>query len=595
MTLLKHTTWLGLALGSLFFSALAHPASETRAYTVSFKSSDKSTLNTFLGDIKKLSICVQKQDAPPKSRLLLKKRAKRDQAEITQFLRAQGYYATDIQFNIGTQNKLRFTLDFGPQYVFDEIHVVMQPSNTPLSLRGFAYGNLSKGNKALAATVVKTESALLAFARNHHYALAKLLPRKIWVKHQSHTMAVEFNLNTGPLVKLGPTTLKGYREVDEDFIRKHIAWRPGDPYDSALLKQTNQALLATGLFTSVQLKPAKTLNANGELPIVLEFKERKFRTIGAGVELNTSSGLTLNSNWAHRNYFGAGEKLTVEAQLSTQTSFLSNTFRKPDLWHRNETLILNLTFITEDTEAFEHDAVEFSAALERKFNQHISASLGLEYSLSQVTDESTQEAENFGLISLPATLDWDYSNSLLNPTEGGRLALRGAPTVDTLNTDIAYLKGQLTMTHYWPILATQRLILANRLSLGFLTGVERDDLPADERFYAGGGGSIRGYGFQLAGPLDAAENPLGGKSLFELSVEIRYNVWQEIGVVAFIDTGSVYEKSIPELNDLFTGIGVGLRYSTIIGPLRFDLAFPTRKREGIDDDFQIYISIGQAY
>jgi len=564
-------------------------------YTVLFSSEDSGALKRVQSDLEALSISVQKIKIPPKSMLLLKKRAQRDQAEMRDFLNSQGYYDNDIAFAIDAEHVLRFQVDFGPQYVFDQVSVVLLPSDSQLSLQGFDYGGLRSGKKALASTVFETESALLAFVRGQRYALAKLLPHKVWIAPESHTMSVEYHVNTGPVVRLGAATLSGEVEVDAEFIQQHITWQENDFYTQTALNKTNQALLATGLFSSVQLIPAKALNAEGQLPVQLTVKERPFRSIGAGIALNTDSGITLNSHWEHRNYFGAGEKLSVEGQLSTQTSLLEGTFRKPNWWRRDQTLVLGAGLVVDNTEAFERTAVSLSSAVERMITPDITASIGVDYTLSTVIEESTEIEENFGLLSVPVRFAWQYTDNSLNPTQGGKFLFTGKPTVDTLNTSLRYVKGQVTLSHYWPLQPNKRLVFASRVSLGLLTGIERDAVPADERFYAGGGGSIRGYGFQLAGPLGDDENPLGGNSLFELSVELRYTVWKEVGVVAFVDTGSVYEADIPELNGLFTGVGVGLRYQTKIGPLRFDLAFPTNKREGIDDDFQIYISIGQAY
>ena len=144
-----------------------------------------------------------------------------------------------------------------------------------------------------------------------------------------------------------------------------------------------------------------------------------------------------------------------------------------------------------------------------------------------------------------------------------------------------------------------KYVLALRGNLGSIAGTSRDDIPADERFYAGGGGSIRGYGYQLAGPLDDDEDdpdPIGGRSLIELNGELRYRMTDTIGLVYFIDGGTVADSALPSLEeDLFIGTGVGLRYSTPIGPLRADIGVPLDRRSDVDDIVQIYVSIGQAF
>ena len=199
------------------------------------------------------------------------------------------------------------------------------------------------------------------------------------------------------------------------------------------------------------------------------------------------------------------------------------------------------------------------------------------------------------LISLPATFNWDRSNDRLDPTAGGRLTLTNEPFVDVFGNDLAFNRSRLDYSHYLQVLAAPRVVLAGRTAIGTLFGASRADVPADLRFYAGGGGSVRGFAFQKAGELDDRNDPLGGRSLFEASGEIRVRVTESIGVVAFVDAGAAFTSSYPDFDDeLRIGAGPGLRYFSPIGPLRLDVGFPVNPRDS-DDAFQLYISIGQAF
>jgi translocation and assembly module TamA len=195
---------------------------------------------------------------------------------------------------------------------------------------------------------------------------------------------------------------------------------------------------------------------------------------------------------------------------------------------------------------------------------------------------------------VPGKLDWDFSDDLLNPTRGGRLSLLAAPYVDTLGPDRRFAKARLTHTRYLGL--HDDVILALRGSVGGIGGADLDDIPADERFYAGGGGSVRGIPYQLAGPLDEDDDPTGGRSLLEVGAELRYRATESIGLVLFLDGGTVADSAVPDFSEeLRWGAGPGLRYFTPIGPLRVDVGFPLNARQGVDDLFQLYLSIGQAF
>jgi translocation and assembly module TamA len=203
--------------------------------------------------------------------------------------------------------------------------------------------------------------------------------------------------------------------------------------------------------------------------------------------------------------------------------------------------------------------------------------------------------ENYRQIFLPLYFKWDTGDDLLDPTRGGRLFLQVMPFFDVTGSDSDFIKGYARYRHYIPVLKKPLLTLAGKVSIGVIEGSGLVSIPADERFYAGGGGSIRGYAYQSVGPLVAGD-PIGGQSLIELSAEVRVKLTDHLGLVGFLDGGSAFADTIPDSSqDLRWGSGAGLRYFTPIGPLRFDVAVPLNRRPEIDDSFQIYISLGQAF
>jgi translocation and assembly module TamA len=209
--------------------------------------------------------------------------------------------------------------------------------------------------------------------------------------------------------------------------------------------------------------------------------------------------------------------------------------------------------------------------------------------------EQVDATENYALLLSPWTLDFNFSDDLLNPSQGGRAILELAPYTDIRSSHLTFTR---TFGEYRHFLSSPRLpgvVLAGRLALGVLSGASRSDIPADEHFYAGGGGSIRGYEYQTVGDIVDGQ-PIGGNSLIETSLELRTRFAERWGLVAFLDGGMAFESSTPTQDlTMQWGAGLGVRMFTGMGPIRVDLAVPVNPRENLDENYQFYVSLGQAF
>jgi translocation and assembly module TamA len=313
------------------------------------------------------------------------------------------------------------------------------------------------------------------------------------------------------------------------------------------------------------------------------------------VRYRTDEGPGGNLAWEHRNLLGRGERLKVELDGSFIGGFLAANLRKPDVWIRDLALVGETRLAYEDTKAFTSRLASAQAGLERTFVPGMTLTGGLAFRAERVEDTNSGDEDSFGLVSVPARFVWDRSDDRLNPTAGGRLTIDNEPFVDVFGNDLAFNKSRLEYAQYLKVLETPRVVLAGRSAIGTLVGASRADVPANLRFYAGGGGSVRGFAFQKAGELNEDNDPIGGRSLFEASAEVRVRLTETIGAVAFVDAGSSFTSTVPDFQDeLRIGAGPGLRYFSPIGPLRLDVGFPVNPRDS-DDAFQLYISVGQAF
>jgi translocation and assembly module TamA len=556
---------------------------------------------------------------PPASELIIRRRALDDLPVLTQAMRSLGYYDGRIDFEIrrirpqpppadaagelaqkvkdlteGAPTRLVFLVTPGPLYHLAKATIRVEGAPEGYAPPAPADIGLVKGDPAAAERVLGAEQKLLAHARDDGRPLAGLGKREAVVDHPTRTMEVTLAIDPGPRADFGPVTFKGDDGIRETFLRRRLPFKPGERYDAAQLDKARLDLIQTSLFASVIVRTPDHLDAAGQLPVTFDLTQRAQRSIGAGVGYQSDEGLGGNVFWEHRNFFHGGEKLRAEIAASQVKQSARLTLAKPDFLIPRLSLLNEAEASHEDTDAYESTSLSVGTGVQYAFTPKLLGSIGVNYRYADIDDQGDEQT--YGLLSFPTQADWDFSDNLLDPTTGGRLVASAAPFFDTLGTGTRFYRGQITATRYIPILADHKLILALRGSLGALTGADRAEIPADERFYSGGGGSVRGIGYQLAGPVDDKNKPIGGRSLAEFSTEFRTRITESIGAVAFLDGGTVYDSEVPDFSDeLHLGTGVGLRYITAIGPIRFDVGVPINRRSDVDDAYQLYISIGQAF
>jgi translocation and assembly module TamA len=254
--------------------------------------------------------------------------------------------------------------------------------------------------------------------------------------------------------------------------------------------------------------------------------------------------------------------------------------------------MLDLAYLNQDLPAYRLQSARAAAGIERPVWDDWIGGIGL--SLEKAITE--QRDRNFDqlLLGVPLSLKHDTSDDPLDPKHGMRLTVNVTPYA-SLGDGPSFLDLRARETIYQSLSEDGHWIAAGWVGLGSIVGAQRDQLPRSRHLFAGGGGSVRGYAYQFAGPLDRHDDPIGGMSLIELGGELRIKVTDTIGIVPFVEAASVGKTSAPTLSDLFVGAGVGLRYYSSIGPIRFDVGTPISPRRSADAPVQIYVSIGPAF
>ncbi len=531
----------------------------------------------------------------PASIAHLERRMERDIGRFRDVLHGKGYYAATVRGHIDEATApvtLRYQIEPGPPYVLEAVHI--EPETTPpqLSMPTAADLGLTTGKTAEAKPIRDAQHRLTRLCKEQGFPFAKVADRRVVVDHAEKNVRVTFKLEPGPSADFGPTNFDGLRQVSSAFVRSKLPWIEGDPYNAALLDKLQSALTRTGLFSMVRVTPGDALE-QGRIPVHVTVTECKHRTVSAGIGYKTDEGPGAQASWEHRNLLHHGETLRLAATMSEIEKSFETTFRKPAFRRDDQSLLLNLRAGYDNPDAFESRSVAAEFTLERAMNEKLT--LGRSILLRNARIDQFDKVRHFSLLAFRGRLDLDRSNNRYDPHRGYRISAQGAPYLDLGEADFAFFKTTLAYTHYVPLVPEGKLVLAARSRIGAMLGAGKLNTPADERYYAGGGDSIRGYPYQSIGPLRYGD-PLGGRSLAELSAELRYRINQRFGVVTFVDGGTAFDSELPDLGDTMRwGAGVGARVYTPVGPFRFDIAVPVNPPRHVDDSFQFYLSLGHAF
>ncbi|HYC05296.1 MAG TPA: autotransporter assembly complex family protein [Azospirillaceae bacterium] len=579
-------------------------------YDVEIQGVEENWLRELLGGISSL---MNLRDEPPPSPIGLRSRARADEERLMAALRSEGFYDSSLEVEVTLEPepaKAVIQVRPGERYRLREVLALTPQGKTlpsgPVDPKEI---ELEPGEPARGPDIVSAQDALTSVLAKKGYAYARVEDRRLVVDHATRTMDVTFVVDPGPEVRLGTVQFVGLEKLKEKAAQRRIPWKPGAEYRPELLNEGRDELSDLQVFDAVRLRipdkaPADTGEGPVTVPVTAEVTERERHFIGFGAEYSTADGFGANAYWGHRNLLGGAERFRVGAELSGigRTAFgdpgsfdyrLTTEYLEPDFLARNQQLKLSALLVSESPEAFSREAAILTALVEREFFKGFTGTAGITFEQSKVT-ENLQTTKNT-LIGFPVGVTWDNSDDLLNPTRGFRVSGVVTPYAALLGDSSSFVIARTVGSLYIPFDEEGRTVAAGRLALGTAMGGKVLNVPADKRFYAGGGGSVRGYGYQRVGPRDPENDPLGGRSLFEVGAEVRFRVTESIGLVPFIDGGNVYTTEYPDLTEnLRWGAGLGVRYYSPLGPVRLDVGVPINKQRG-DASWQLYISIGQAF
>ena len=554
--------------------------------------------NRILQTLKQVSDTKKLESRFPMTMPQLHRRARADIQEFNDALRSFGFYAAVVDYSINDEASpvlVEFKIDPGPPYLIAEVQIIsICPEMTVLKdLPGLEQLELEKGSRIGSSRVLDARHAIAEYIRNSGYPFPIVELSEVVIDHRDQSAKIFYTYDPGPEAVFGQAELTGLSRVKEDYVLQRLPWQEGDPFKASLQDRLRRDLTASGLFTVVEVQHAQELEDDSYLPMTISLTERKPRTVRAGLSYQTDTGPEIRLGWVNRNFKGMGEVLEGTLILSDENKSLKGSYTIPAWIRKDQNLIFRGGITDEKPEAYEARSIYAESLLERLFTEQFSARAGLGYRVTRV--EQFGDSNELGLFYVPTDLTWDTRDDILDPGTGMRLNLKLIPFMDTLDPKNKFVKIYASMNAYLEIISDKRLVLANRMAVGAINAESKSKVPPDERFYAGGGGSVRGYAYQTAGEL-VGKSPAGGMSLAEINSEVRLKLTRRSGLVAFYDGGRAFDTSYPNFDDrLYWGWGFGYRYYTDFGPIRADVAFPINRRKGVDDRFQIYISLGQAF
>ncbi|CAN5367861.1 autotransporter assembly complex family protein [soil metagenome] len=534
-------------------------------------------------------------------------RAHEDEELAGRVMRAMGYYDGAAVAKIETipndPGRVRAILSATPgkQYHLGSVKVVADPT-VPPDLIGNALA-LKPGDPIEAGRVQGAEANIAIVLPQNGYPFSKVGQRDIMLDEVASTGDYTLPIETGPRASFGGYTTTGKLAFDAHHVGVLARFKPGETYDSRKVDDLRQALIATGLFSTASVEPVKTgkpgPDGTEQVDLLVRQVAGPKRSLSVSGGYSTGEGFKLEGSFTNRNLFPPEGALILNLTGGSQEQGAGATFKRSNAGKRDRTFSFGVAADHANYDAY--NAFTGTVFARMSYDSTPIWQKKVTWALCVELTGTNESVYDFGkpgnvrrtyfIAALPGQAQWDTSDSLLNPTRGYRVKLSLSPEASVQGKASPYIRAQTEVTGYYPI--SDSIVLAGRVRAASITGIARDDIAPSRRLYGGGGGSVCGYGYQRLGPFDPDGNPVGGRSLNEFSLEARYR-FGNFGIVPFFDGGNSYESSLPKGGDMRYGAGIGGRFYTNFGPLRFDVATPLNKRKG-DGLIALYISIGQAF
>jgi len=555
------------------------------------------------------SLSVLKEGEGDRANLAqIRRRGQSDTDLLTELMRGRGFYDARARFTLrplsdGGDPRIDAVLGAypGSRYMLGSVNVFGLEGTNPLGLDLPGLFPVKAGDPADTDAILAATGKLRLDLGENGYPFADVSEPVLTVDHQQREAILNLNVTTGGFRRFGEIMVNDRAPFSAAHVGVIARFRPGEPYNQSDITDLNRALIATGLVSQVTITPQEGRDAE-TVDLAISIAPAPPRTIAGEIGYGTGEGARIQTSWQHRNFFPPEGAVTFRGVLGTQEQSLGAVLRRNNFGKRDRVLNAEIVAANIDQPAYRALTAGIAASIERQtnliFQKTWTWSLGTELRISDERDFFDElqitRRRTYVIAALPSSITYDGSDDLLDPRRGFRLGARVSPELSLQNGAFGYVRAQFDGSAYLPM--SDRVTLAGRVRLGTIMGASADRIAPTRRYYAGGGASVRGYGYQAIGPRDFNNDPVGGRSLGEVSVEARFRFGSlnQFGIVPFVDAGTISSHIFPTIEQMRVGAGLGFRYYTNFGPIRVDVGTPINPQPG-DPRIGVYVSLGQAF
>lgn len=502
---------------------------------------------------------------------------RRAEGDIRNALEAYGYYGPTVRGRLaGAKRSWEAVYDIEPGEPTRLGDVVVEVTGEgrefPAIAQTLADHTLRSGARLQHAAYEGVKAALARAAYDNGFLDARFTTHRLRVDPEQHRADIELRLETGPRYFFGPLTIE-QEGLDPEFVRRYVPIREGEVFEPAKLLAAQFALSDLGYFGAVEIQPHREREVDRRVPITIVTTPRAPRRYDISAGYGTDTGARLGLGAEFRRLTQRGHRVRTDLRVSEIKNSISADYRIPLGTQAGENAGIASGYTDEKVGDGFSRAYDLAVTLSRvpgDWQRQLYLKHRYEQSLTADTGLTSTRLLMPGMTLIRGELD-----DAIHARLGWSLFTDVHACQEGYICDVTFVQGRVLVRGVLPLGARARLLLRTEQGATFVD--QFSELPASQRFFAGGDQSVRGYSYQSLGPTGAAGDVIGGRYLSTYSIEAEVRVVGNWGAAVFADAGGVGDDPSPPLS---TGIGVGVRYRAPVGTLQFDLAHPLDGDEG---------------